>query len=100
MAKRKPKRGGWNRDGVKVRERKKGSDVWWVFINHVVGNTDGTRQLVRQSVRKGTRDAADAYANQIRAGFALVEARQRALTGDELKRIGLAQPEAPRRPPV
>lgn len=89
---RKAKRAGWTRDGVKVRERVKGSGVWWVFINHVVEGPDGTRRLERKSVRKGSREAADAFANEIRAGFKLVHARQRALSADELQRIGLAQP--------
>lgn len=84
MAKR--KRGGWTRDGVKVREKVKGSGTWWVFVNHA-GQ--------RKSFCKGEREAADAFANEMRAGFKLVEARQRGLTVDELQRIGLAAPVAP-----
>jgi integrase len=79
---RKRKRGGWAKEGVKVREKVKGSGVWFVFVNH-----DGRRK----SYRKGDRDTADAFANELRAGFKLMEARQRGLTIDELQRIGLAQ---------
>jgi integrase len=78
---RRRKRGGWTRDGVKVREKVKGSGVWWVFVN-CAGR--------RTSYQKGNREAADAFANELRAGFKLVEARQRGLTIDELQRIGLA----------
>ena len=80
------KRCGWAREGVKVREKRKGSGVWWVFINH-----DGKRK----SFCKGARDAADAFANEMRARFELVEARKHGLTIDELQRIGLAESAAP-----
>jgi hypothetical protein len=85
MTKRR-KRGGWTQDGVKVREKKKGSGMWWVFLNHA-GQ--------RKSYCKGTREQADAFANEMRAGFKLVEARQRGLTLDELQRLGLAHSDAP-----
>lgn len=94
MAKRKPKRGGWARDGVKVREKVKGSGVWWVFVSRVVGEGDA-RQLVRKSFCKGEREAADAFADEMRAGYKLVAARQRGLTVDELHGLGLARTELP-----
>jgi integrase len=84
MAKRKPKRGGWVREGVKVREKVKGSGIWWVFVNN------GGQ---RKAYCKGAEEIADAFANELRAGFKLVEARNRGLTTDELQRIGLAQAE-------
>ncbi len=85
-ARRKKKRGGWTQDGVKVREKVKGCGIWWVFVN---------RAGQRKSYRKGDQDTAEAFANELRAGFKLVEARQRGLTIDELQRIGLAQSAAP-----
>jgi integrase len=94
MAKR-CKRGGWRRDGVKVREKVKRSGVWWVFVNHAV---DG--RLQRKSYCKGDRETADAFANELRAGFKLVEARQRGLKLEELERIGLAQASAPALPAI
>jgi integrase len=44
----------------------------------------------RKSYRKDDHATAAAFANELRAGFKLVEARQRGLTVDELQRIGLA----------
>jgi integrase len=86
---RKRKRGGWTADGVKVREKPKGSGIWWTFVNH-----DGRRK----AYRKGDKDMAEAFANELRAGFKLVEARQRGLTIDELQRIGLAHTDGTQTP--
>lgn len=51
--------------GVKVREKPKGSAVWWVFINH-----QGRRRAKRVGVGKEGRKAADLAAVKLRAALA------------------------------
>jgi integrase len=46
--------------GVKVRERVKGSGVWWVFVNH---------KRTRKAVRVGSKSAAKAVAVDIEKGL-------------------------------
>ena len=48
--------------GVKVREKKKGSNVWWVYVNH------GGQRRAR---RIGAKREAEDYAKEIRRGIAV-----------------------------
>jgi integrase len=51
--------------GVRVREKPKGSGVWWLFINH-----QGRRKARRVGEGKPGRKAADLAAVQLRAKLA------------------------------
>lgn len=68
--------------GVRVREKPKGSGVWWLFINHA-----GKRRAKRVGVGKAGQKAADMAAVQIRAKLA---------SGD----TGVFAPPAPASPPM
>lgn len=68
----------WRCEGIKVREKVKGSGVWWVFVSLGHGK--------RMSQRGGTKDEAEALATELRETRKDNEARTR------LEQSGLLRP--------
>ena len=69
MLKRTKKARTWRREGIKVREKVKGSGVWWVFVAEGKGR--------QRSVRCGTKEAADQTASDIRGEMEIAAASRR-----------------------
>jgi len=71
--------------GVKIREKPKGSGVWWIFINH-----NGKRKSKRVGNEKAAREAAEKIEARLVLGqYNIHEEKKQALTFKEFTEMWL-----------